>query len=185
MQDTLNPRTGAGTGYSIRADIDNPSGNAEGVIIAQGSRYGGFTLFVKDKRVHFEINSFSHNSGEMISTEELPVGHSMIVVNVIPEPANTTPTTKQQEMPFPGRGTLEVNDSKTVTTSFINIPAGGGYWSAAESLDVGSDLGSPVSSEYTSPNRFTGTINSVTLKLHSSVGTPTKSEKAARNDGHS
>jgi arylsulfatase len=126
----------------------------------------------------------------MISKKELPVGHSMIVVNVIPEPAkplpaDATPEMKQQEMPFPGRGTLEMNGSREAAIDFFNVPAGGGYWSAAESLDVGSDLGSAVSSEYASPNRFTGTINTVTLELHRHEGAPTKAEKAARNDGHS
>jgi arylsulfatase len=190
LQATMNPRTGAGTGYTIRADIDNPSGNAEGVIIAQGSRYGGFTLFVKNKHLHFEINSSSHNAGEMISKSELPIGHSIIVVNVIPEqakplPPDATPAMKQQRMPFPAKGTLELNGSQEAATDFLNVPAGGGYWAAAESLDVGSDLGSSVSTEYTSPDRFTGTINTVTLELHRHEGAPTKAEKAAQNDGHS
>lgn len=190
LQDTMNPRTGAGTGYTIRADIDNPSGNAEGVIIAQGSRYGGFTLFVKDKHIHFEINSSGHNSGEMISKKELPAGHSMIIVNVIPEPAkplpaDATPAMKQQAMPFPAKGRMELNGAEEATTNFLNVPAGGGYWSAAESLDVGSDLGSAVSDEYMSPNRFTGKINTVTLELHRHEGAQTPAEKAARNDGHS
>ena len=190
LQDTMNPRTGAGVGYTIRADVENPSGKAEGVIIAQGSRYGGFTLFVKNKHIHFEINSSSHNAGELVSKRELPAGHSMIVVNVIPEPAKplpagASPAMKQEEMPFPGKGTLDLNGSREAATNFLNVPAGGGYWSAAESLDVGSDLGSAVSNEYTSPNRFTGTINSVTLELHKHEGQPTNTEKAARNDGHS
>jgi arylsulfatase len=34
-----------------------------------------------------------------------------------------------------------------------------------ETLDVGSDLGSPVSTDYKSPNRFTGRIDKVTIEL--------------------
>ena len=34
-----------------------------------------------------------------------------------------------------------------------------------ETLDVGSDLGSPVSPDYTSPFRFTGKIDSVKVDL--------------------
>jgi len=30
------------------ADVDVPASGADGVIIAQGSRYGGITLFVKE-----------------------------------------------------------------------------------------------------------------------------------------
>jgi arylsulfatase len=38
-------------------------------------------------------------------------------------------------------------------------------YAAGETLDVGSDLGSPVSLEYKSPNRFTGEIEKVTVEL--------------------
>jgi hypothetical protein len=34
-----------------------------------------------------------------------------------------------------------------------------GIYGSGESLDVGSDLGSPVSLEYKTPNRFTGKIS--------------------------
>jgi arylsulfatase len=35
----------------------------------------------------------------------------------------------------------------------------------SETFDVGSDLGSAVSTDYTSPNRFSGTIDKVTVQL--------------------
>jgi arylsulfatase len=35
----------------------------------------------------------------------------------------------------------------------------------SETLDIGSDLGSPVSPDYKSPNRFTGKIDTVTIEL--------------------
>jgi arylsulfatase len=186
LADTMNVHTGAGTGYTIHAKIENPNGNAQGVLIAQGGRYGGFTLFVKDKHVHFEINSFGHLSGQMVSTSEVPAGHSEIVVEVIPDtPAPTqanAPATRNKANPFPGNGTLTLNGVEEGRTAFGNIPASGGYWSPAESLDVGSDLGSAVSKEYSSPARFTGIIDSVTIDLHEPKG---KNNNAARNDGHS
>lgn len=186
LSDTMNPRTGAGTGYTIRADVDNPSGTSEGVIIAQGGRYGGFTLFVKDHHVHFEINSFGHQSGQMISKDALPTGYSVIVVDVTPEPARAQGKEgSSDKAPFPGKGKMIVNRGEAVETEFANVPAGGGYWSTAETLDVGSDLGSAVSTEYSAPNRFTGEIHAVTLELHQQNGQTTGVEKAARNDGHS
>src|SRR5262249_12993176 len=151
LADTLNPHTGAGTGYTIHAEIEN-TGHAEGTIVAQGGRYGGFSLFVKNNRVYFEINSFGQRSGQMISKQERPAGHSEIVVEVIPDVRKPGQNAANQN-PFPGSGTLSVNGAKEADTKFLNIPAGGGYWSAAETLDVGSDLGSSVSSEYMSPNR--------------------------------
>ena len=181
LADTMNVHTGAGTGYTIRAEIENP-GNAEGVLVAQGGRYGGFTLFVKDRHVHFEVNSFGHISGTMVSRAELPHGHSVIVVEVVPDepkPANGGPA--KGASPFPGKGTMAIAGVDQASTDFTNLPASGGYWSPAESLDIGSDLGSAVSKQYSSPNRFTGVIDSVTLELHEKEG----ANSAARNDGHS
>jgi arylsulfatase len=189
LADTMNPHTGAGTGYTIRAQVEN-AGHAAGTIFAQGGRYGGFTLFVKDNHVYFEINSFGHRSGQLVSKKTLPVGHSEIVVEVIPDikkpGEQRTPPNARGQYPFPGAGTLSINGASEAETKFLNIPAGGGYWSAAETLDVGSDLGSAVSSEYKSPNRFTDKIDSVTLELRDREGAVSPKEKAAsQNDGHS
>jgi hypothetical protein len=182
LQDTMNVRTGAGTGYTIRAEIQNPDGRAQGVLMAQGGRYGGFTLFVKDRHVHFEINSFGHVSGTMVSKSVLPNGYSVIEIEVKPDaPRPPSQEPLRGASPFPGRGTMKIDGTEQASTAFVNIPASGGYWSPAESLDVGSDLGSAVSKEYASPNRFTGTIETITLELHEMQG----SNNAARNDGHS
>jgi arylsulfatase len=173
----MNVQAGAGTGYTLTAQIDNPDGKAEGVLFAQGGRYGGITLYVQDGRVHFEINSFGNPAGELVSQNALTQGHSTIVVEV-------TPVSKQEaksKMPFPGNGTLTINGTRAAATEFANIPPSGGYWSPAESLDVGSDLGSAVSSHYQVPFRFTGKIDTVTLELHR----PKTENSRVRNDDHS
>ena len=48
---------------------------------------------------------------------------------------------------------------------FVNVPRTGGYWSGAETLDIGSDLGSAVSPDYDPPHRFNGAIDTVTVSL--------------------
>jgi arylsulfatase len=56
-----------------------------------------------------------------------------------------------------------------VKLSINGLPKGAAHFSgiygSGESLDVGSDLGSPVSLEYKTPNRFTGKIDKVTITL--------------------
>ena len=42
--------------FSITADVHIPDGGAEGVLIAHGGRVGGYSLFVKDRRLHFVYN---------------------------------------------------------------------------------------------------------------------------------
>ncbi len=39
--------------FSVTADVDVPTDGAEGVIIAQGGHFGGWTFYVKDGRAKF------------------------------------------------------------------------------------------------------------------------------------
>jgi hypothetical protein len=48
-----------------------------------------------------------------------------------------------------GEATLQINDKPEGSAHFGNVRG-----TANETLDIGSDLGSPVSPEYTSPDRF-------------------------------
>ena len=42
--------------FSVTAEVDVPDGGAEGVIIAQGGRFGGWAVYVKDGRAKFVYN---------------------------------------------------------------------------------------------------------------------------------
>jgi arylsulfatase len=54
---------------------------------------------------------------------------------------------------------LSINGAPAGDSRFSSVYASG------ETLDVGSDLGSPVSLEYKAPNRFTGKVGLVTITL--------------------
>lgn len=67
--------------------------------------------------------------------------------------------TKQSDVPFHARtplsavGRLSINGQAEGEAQFTNVNV-----SSGETLDIGSDLGSPVSPDYKTPNRFSGTI---------------------------
>src|SRR4029078_4305905 len=42
--------------FSITADVEIPEGGAHGVIVAQGGRFGGWTLYLKDGRPTYCYN---------------------------------------------------------------------------------------------------------------------------------
>jgi arylsulfatase A-like enzyme len=147
-----------GRKHTITADIDIPVHGAGGVIIAQGSRYGGFTLFVKDRHIVYEINAYGNRTGQLVSLHTLKPGKAHIVLQVELQPAATKANTSTP-LAKPGNASLTVNGVAEGSAKFTNIE-GSSY---TETLDVGRDLGSPVSSSYTSPNRFTGSIESVTI----------------------
>jgi arylsulfatase A-like enzyme len=153
----------AGKNYTLTADVDVPQSGANGVIVAQGGKYGGFSLFVKDKHLIYEINAFGNCSGRVVSTDPLPQGKAHIVISL--SRAKGERDTHQAVLAAgrarPGSATLEVNGKPEGSGQFTNVNGGGG-----ETLDVGSDLGSPVSPDYRSPNRFNGTIETVTFRIH-------------------
>jgi arylsulfatase A-like enzyme len=151
-----------GRKHTITADIEVPAQGANGVIVAQGSRYGGFTLFVKDGHVIYEVNAFGNRAGQLVSQGSLKPGKAHIVLEVDPDSASpNNATLLSQPAPKPGTASLTINGVAQGKASFTNFN-GSSY---TETLDVGSDLGSPVSSAYQVPNRFPGKIDEVTIQL--------------------
>lgn len=153
----------AGKAYTLSADVDIPESGANGVIIAEGGRYGGFTLFLKDNHVVYEVNAFGNRSGQLVSTDPIPVGKAHIVVTLTRDKVNQEPNSASFAIrrAHKGAATLQVNGVPEGSAQFANINGGNN-----ETLDVGSDLGSAVSSDYQSPNRFTGKIDTVTIQLN-------------------
>jgi arylsulfatase len=52
-----------GLAQRITATIEIPEGGAEGVILAEGGRGGGFRLFIKKGRLDYAVNSYSNDAG--------------------------------------------------------------------------------------------------------------------------
>jgi arylsulfatase len=148
--------------YTISADVEIPAATTNGVILAQGSRYGGITLFAKDGHAVFEINAFGHRAGQIVSADPLPSGKNHIVVKLIPDAAEKLPNNASFAVRRgrPATVTLQVNNKEEGREHFANTNGG-----SNETLDIGSDLGSPVSTDYESPNRFTGKIEQVIIQL--------------------
>jgi arylsulfatase len=169
LQETANLKLGGGKPYTVTADVDVPNGPANGVIMAQGGRYGGTSLFVKDGRVFYEVNVSGNRAGQLVSTVKLNPGEAHIVLHVKPDSEGSGGAEDDQGVlhrkSFPATATLTINGSAAGEAHFVNVPGTGGYWSGAETLDIGSDLGSAVSPDYESPDRFDGTINAVTVGL--------------------
>jgi arylsulfatase len=141
--------------------VDVPASGADGVIIAQGGRYGGISLFVKDHRVAYEVNAFGHRSGQLVASQTLQPGKAHIVLNMTPnDPVKKEDVPFGPRQPISATGLLLINGKKQSEGQFTNVNL-----SFSETLDIGSDLGSPVSPDYKSPNRFTGTIDKVTIEL--------------------
>ena len=60
--------------HDITAEIDIPAGGANGVILAQGGRFGGWSLYVKDGRPVYTYNYLGLEQYVVRSPTRLPAG---------------------------------------------------------------------------------------------------------------
>ena len=58
--------------FSVIARATIPAGGAEGVLIAQGGAFAGWSLFVKDGRLIYEHNYVGLERYRVVSTESDP-----------------------------------------------------------------------------------------------------------------
>jgi arylsulfatase len=146
--------------HTITAHVDIPASGAQGVILAEGGRFGGFSLYVKDGFAVYELNASGTLHQKLVSKAPLPVGKSLIAFEFIAD----QPTASTD--PVPGRslrsgiGRLTVNGQLAGESKFERF---GGF--SNETLDLGSDLGTPVSTDYVTPFAFTGSIERVDIVL--------------------
>ena len=154
----------SGRAHRVTAEVDVPNAGADGVILAEGGRYGGFSLFVKDGKLIYENNTFNQIHEQIVSDTKLPAGHATVVFEFTPDPgAAKDLMSLLRHRPAPGQGKLLVNGKQVGTMHFSNFGAFAS--SINETLDIGKDTGSPVSKEYTSPNPYAGHVTKVTIDL--------------------
>ena len=127
---------------------------ASGVLYALGGASGGVALYMDEGRLVYEYNMLIIERTTTKSEAPLAPGkHTIDVEETIPRPG------------APADVVLKV-DGKEVgrTTVKRTVP---GAFTASETLDIGVDLGSPVSPQYSAraPFKFDGTIESVTVEL--------------------
>ena len=132
--------------HSISAKINRKSVKEEGVLAAYGDMSSGYTLYIKNNKLVYEHNVAGDDLlTKIISDSEVPIGD----VDVKFEFTKTKP--------FKGKGELFINGKKTGEANFpitLRFPP----W---EGLDVGRDLRSPVSKEYSAPFAYSGNLEKV------------------------
>jgi arylsulfatase len=64
--------------HSITADVEVPSGGAQGVLISQGGIDGGYTLFVKDGKLQYVYNYVARTFYHVESNVDVPEGRHQL-----------------------------------------------------------------------------------------------------------
>jgi len=64
--------------FSVTSDLEVPAKGAEGVIIAQGGRFGGWALYAKSGKAKFVYNVLGIKSYGIESTKPIPTGKTQV-----------------------------------------------------------------------------------------------------------
>src|SRR5207344_255768 len=65
--------------FSIGALVDISESGSSGVLIAQGSRFGGFSLYVEDNRLHYVNNFVGVLEQKVVGTVDVPTGKNLVL----------------------------------------------------------------------------------------------------------
>ena len=166
------------TSYTITADIDVPQGGAEGMIVTEGGRFGGYGMYLLNGKPVFLWNLLDLKRVRWEGTEPLTPGKHTIEYDFKYDGLGfaTLAFNNLSGIGRPGTGTLKV-DSKVVSTQTMQrtvplvLP-----WD--ETFDIGSDTGTPVDDrDYQVPFKFTGKIDKLTIAVAPPVLTPADVKK--------
>jgi arylsulfatase len=130
--------------------------DASGVLYALGGSSGGLTCYMDKGHLVFEYNLMIIDRSIAKSAEKIAPGKHTIVVST---------TLKAPKPGAPADIVLTVDGKEAArTTAKMTVPA---VFTASESFDVGTDLGSPVSRDYYErrPFKFDGKIGTVKVDL--------------------
>jgi arylsulfatase len=137
-----------GRSYKILADVEIKDVNANGVIFAHGSRFGGHTLFIKNKRLYYVYNFLGiAPEQKFMSNIELKPGKYTLGMEFERESSG-----KNGEQI--GKMKLYVNDKVVASGPMRTQP--GKFTLSGDGLCVGYDSGDAVSKEYKTPGEFKG-----------------------------
>jgi arylsulfatase len=141
--------------FAVTAEVEAPAGGAEGVIIAQGGRFGGWSLYARGGKAKFLYNVLGIKSFAIESGTPIPAGKTQVRMEFaydgggLGKGGTVTLYSDGQEV---GKGRVEQ------TQGFI--------FSADETTDIGYESGTTVSPDYTAhTSKFTGKINWVQIDL--------------------
>jgi arylsulfatase len=117
------------------------------VVVSQGSRFGGYTMFVKDGQLHFVYNFIGIPPEQKLSCPAPTSGKHVVGVDF----AKSSVSEKLEVL---GTMSLYVDDDAVATGDFRT--QSGHYSLCGEGVAVGRDSADPVSTEYSPGFDFTG-----------------------------
>jgi arylsulfatase A-like enzyme len=136
-----------GRSYKILADVEIKDPNCSGVIFAHGSRFGGHSLFIKNKKLHYVYNFLGIKPEQKFVSPELKPGKYTLGMEFIREKAGPN---------HESVGTTKLYVDKKVVAEGPMRAQVGKFTLCGDGLCVGFDSADAVSQEYKGSNAFKG-----------------------------
>jgi arylsulfatase len=140
--------------HMISAEVEIPTKGANGVILAQAGRFGGWSLYLKGGKPMYTYNWIGLHRYTIAAKQAVPAGKATIRFEFAYDGGGPGKG---------GTGTLFVNGRKVAAGQIDQTQCC--VFSADEGADVGADEGTPVTEAYKVPFKFTGKIAKVTIDL--------------------
>ena len=141
--------------HTITAEVEVPEGGANGVILAQAGRFGGWSLYLKDGKPTYTYNFLGLKRFTIAS------------------PSRRCPPARRRSAsssPMTAAASARAASGRSSSTARRSPRDGSSTRNAASSRPTKApmsarDEGTPVTEDYKEPNKFTGKIDKVTIEL--------------------
>jgi arylsulfatase len=160
--------------HALVADVDVPEGGAGGVLVAQGGRFGGWSLYLHEGRPCYAYNYFGLEVHRVRAPDSLAAGRHEV----------------RLDFAYDGGG---VGEGGAATLSVNGTPVADGrvpatipyYFAFDETFDVGVDRASPVTDDYpVVDNGFTGRLHSLRVDLDDDLASDGVAERERFRAAH-
>jgi arylsulfatase len=149
--------------HTITAEVEVAKDGVEGVLLANGGGFGGYSFFVnKDQKLQYSHNYLGLVEGKVVSSEKVPAGKSTLRMDF----QVTGPPDFKAGKGAPGVAKLFIN-GKEVGSAKINDTVPLAFSLSGDGLCCGRDSLTSVSADYRGRGDyiFTGTIRRVIVDV--------------------
>jgi arylsulfatase len=158
--------------YHFKADVDVPPGGADGMIVTQGGRFGGYGFYVLKGKPVYVWNLLDLKRVRWEGPDALSPGKHTLEFDYKYDGLGlgTLAFNNVSGIGRGGTGVLTVDGKEVARQSMErSIPL---ILQWDENFDIGADTGTPVADDYQVPFPFTGTLDKLTLTINRPQLTP-------------
>src|SRR5262249_52763036 len=148
--------------YNFRAEIEVPTGGAEGMLVTQGGRFAGYGFYLLKGKPVFNWNLVGLKWVRWEGPEALAPGKHVLEFDFKYDGLGmgTLAFDNMSGIGRSGTGVLKVDGKEVARQTMERTLPLILQWD--ENFDIGADTGTPVADDYQIPFRFTGKLNKLT-----------------------